>query len=386
MRVVVAPDKFKESATAQVVAEAMARGVRSAVPDAEVDLCPLADGGEGTVEALLAAVGGERRRVRVTGPLGEPVEAEWALLADGAAVIEMASAAGLALVPHGWRDPTRTTTFGVGELIRDALDAGVPRILVGVGGSGTVDGGAGAAQALGIEFPLPGSGASTRPLTGADLRDLVAVEAGDADPRLAVTDLAVACDVANPLLGPEGAAAVYAPQKGALPDQVEALEAGLAHLAALAAALEPHPRIGPDTPGAGAAGGLAFGLGAFFGARLVAGIDLVLTQVRFAERLRRADLVLTGEGRLDGQSLQGKTCVGVARAARAAGVPTVALVGSIGPGAERAQEEGLTAVLSICDGPMTLERAMGDVERLLEAAVRNALALVSAVPATGSAG
>ncbi|MBW2254809.1 MAG: glycerate kinase [Deltaproteobacteria bacterium] len=382
MRVVIAPDKYKDSATAQVAAEAMARGVRAAVPDAEVDLCPLADGGEGTVEALLAAAGGERRRTWVTGPLGTPVEAEWAVLADGAAVIEMAAAAGLALVPPGRRDPARTTTFGVGELIRDALDAGVSRIVVGVGGSGTVDGGVGAAQALGVDFRLEGpSGAgspSSRPLNGGDLRHLVAAGLNGVDPRLAVTDLAVACDVTNPLLGPNGAAAVYAPQKGANPEQVEMLEAGLAHLAVLAAAPGTSLHLAADTPGAGAAGGLAFGLAAFFGARLVSGIDVVLAQVGFAERLRGADLVLTGEGRLDGQSLQGKTCVGVARAARAVGVPAMALVGSVGPGAERAREEGLVAVFSMCDAPMVLEHAMRDVERLLEAAAHEALSLVAA--------
>lgn len=371
MRVVIAPDKFKESATARAAAEAMARGVRTAMPDAEIDLCPVADGGEGTVEALLVAVGGERRRARVTGPLGTPVEAEWALLADGTAAIEMAAAGGLALVPPDRRDPTRTTTFGVGELIREALDAGVPRILVGVGGSGTVDGGAGAVQALGAAFSE-----SARPLTGGDLLRLVAVDLRHLDPRLGDTDLAVACDVANPLLGPGGAAAVYGPQKGAGPEQVVMLEEGLARLARLAAA--PGTDLNPTatTPGAGAAGGLAFGLAAFLGARLIPGIDLVLDRVGFAERVAGADLVLTGEGRLDDQSLRGKACVGVARAARAAGVPAVALVGSVGPGAERAREEGLVAVFSICDGPMRVEEAMRDAERLLEAAAREALFLV----------
>lgn len=318
MHVLVAPDKFKHAASARAVAHAMGRGVRAA--GGTVDLCPVADGGEGTVDAL----GGERRTTVVTGPLGAPVAATWAILDDGTAVIEMASAAGLALVSE--RDPLRATTRGVGELIAAALDAGCTRLIVGMGGSATVDGGRGAVEVL-----------QDRDLSG--------------------VDLVIACDVDNTLAD---AARVYGPQKGATPEMVAVLEERLA---------EWGQHGDPTTPGTGAAGGLAFGLATFCGGRLVRGVDLVLDRLDFAARAARADLVLTGEGRLDGQSLHGKVILGVARAA--AGTPVVALVGQIGPDVERVYEEGVTAVFSIVDGPMTLEEALRRTEALAEAAAAN---------------
>ncbi|MBI1373151.1 MAG: glycerate kinase [Phycisphaera sp.] len=333
MKLLIAPDSFKESMTAADAAAAIARGIERLGVDVEIDLCPVADGGEGTVEAMVEATGGELKREVVIGPLGEPVEAAWGLLGDKTtAVIEMAAAAGLALVPRKRRDPARTTTFGVGQLIEAALDAEVARIIVGIGGSATTDGGAGMAQALGVTF----TGVEP-PMTGGQLADVGAVLLLSRDARLRNVAIVVACDVTNPLCGPNGAAAVYGPQKGATPAQVAQLDAGLAHLASLL------PDVDADAPGMGAAGGLGFGLVAFCGARLERGIDLVLDAVRFDERVRGADLVITGEGRLDGQSVQGKTCLGVATAAAKHGVPTIALVGCTGDDVERTLDHGLRA-------------------------------------------
>lgn len=360
MRVLVAPDKFKGGATARQAARALARGVRRIVPEAAIDLCPLADGGEGTAEVLAAARGGSRQVARVTGPLGEPVEAAWVRLADGTAVLEMAAAAGLELVPPERRDPTRTTTFGVGELLARALDA--PRVVVGVGGSATVDGGAGAVQALGVALDP-----DRRPARGGDLSALRAVDPAGRDPRLGEVELLVACDVGNPLLGAEGAAAVYAPQKGASPAQVRSLERGLRHWAGLCGG-------DPEAAGAGAAGGLGYGLAACCGARLVRGIDLVLDVVGFAERLD-VDLVLTGEGRLDAQTGRGKVIAGVVAAARSAGVPVIALAGEVEPGADDLLE-GIGAAMPIADGPRSLEEALRDTEALLEQAAARAVRLL----------
>jgi len=335
LKIVIAPDKFKEALSAREVARAIERGIRRVLPDAQVDLVPMADGGDGTVDALLSATGGSPRQTRVSDPLGRPVEAAWGVLGDGrTAVIEMAAASGLALVPVDRRDPTRTTTYGTGELIRAALDAGVSRILIGIGGSATTDGGTGAAQALGVTFLRADGRRFDRPLTGGDLLDISRIVVDGRDARLAKTAIEVACDVDNPLLGSRGAAAVYGPQKGATPEQVELLDRGLAHLAELI-----ERDLGKDVrefPGAGAAGGLGAGLVAFCGARLRPGIDIVMDATRLHERIRGADLIITGEGRLDGQSMMGKVIAGVGRAGQAVGVPVVALVGSVGEGAEDA--------------------------------------------------
>jgi len=358
--ILVAPDSFKESLAAAEAAEAIASGVRDALPEAPVDICPVADGGEGTVEALVAATQGALRRSAVTGPRGERLEATWGMLGDGAtAVIEMAAAAGLMLVPLPQRDPTRTTTFGVGELIRAAIDRGAQRIIVGIGGSATTDGGAGMAQALGVRFIDAGGAVIERPMTGGLLAEAEGLDASSIDKRLARVEVVVACDVTNPLIGEEGAAAVYGPQKGATPSQVAALDAALGRLASWL------PNVEATAPGMGAAGGLGFGLVAFCGAALRRGIDLVLDAVRFDERVRRARLVLTGEGRLDGQSIRGKTCIGVAQAAARRGVPTVALVGSLGPQVERTLEHGLRGYHALVGGGVTVERAMAEPAVLL---------------------
>lgn len=361
MKIILAPDSFKESLTAVEAAEAMARGVQAARPDAQVDHCPIADGGDGTVDALVAATGGTRHLTEVSGPLGEPVEAEWGMLGDGnTAVIEMANASGLRLVPTDQRDPTRTTTFGVGELIRAALDTQARRIVIGIGGSATNDGGTGMAQALGVRFTQPDGGDCVCGLAGGGVPGIARIDLSSRDPRIDDAEIIVACDVTNPLTGPEGASAIYGPQKGATPDVIEQLDAGLAHLASLI------DHVDATVPGTGAAGGLGFGLLAFCGARLERGIEMVLDAVNFNDRLDAADLVLTGEGQMDGTSVHGKACLGVAQRAAAQGVPTIALVGSIGPHAQRTLEAGLAAYFSICRSPMTLEAAMRDAAELLE--------------------
>ncbi|BAN47334.1 glycerate kinase [Metapseudomonas resinovorans] len=354
MKVVIAPDSFKESLSAPEVAAAIARGWASVFPDAELVQKPMADGGEGTVDAVLAATGGERREARVLGPLGESVQAHWGWLGEGRAIIEMAAASGLHLVTPSARDATRTSSFGTGELIRQALDAGATRIILGLGGSATNDGGAGLLSALGLRLldedgvPLPGGGAA--------LARLARIDASGLDPRLAGVEFEVAADVDNPLCGDKGASQVFGPQKGASPEQVTLLDAALGHYARVVAT-----QLGADHslyPGVGAAGGLGFAARAFLGARFCPGIELVAELAGLAEAVRDADLVVTGEGRLDAQSLHGKTPVGVARIAGAAGVPVIALAGSLGEGYQRLRDAGIEAAFSLVPGPMALERAM----------------------------
>lgn len=370
MRYLCAPDSFKESLTALEAAEAMARGIRRADTGATVDLCPIADGGEGTVDAMLAATRGERRMTRVLSPLAEPIDAAWGLLGrrEGeplTAIVEMAAAAGLTLVPRERRDPTATTTFGVGQLLKAALDAGAKRIILGIGGSATNDGGAGMAQALGVAFRDEIGRDIAAPMTGGMLARVADIDASSLDPRLTSTPVVVACDVTNPLTGPTGASAIYGPQKGATPEQVATLDANLAHFAELL-----RQRLGRNVetlPGAGAAGGMGAGSVAFLNAGLQRGVALVLEAVGFAQRVRGCDWCFTGEGRLDGQSLAGKACLGVARAAREQGVPTFALVGSIGPGGEKAMEQGLAGARAIGEG-LPVAESMRRAAELLEIA------------------
>jgi glycerate kinase len=370
MWVVIAPDKFKGSLTAWEAAEAMARGVIRAAPGASIDRVPMADGGEGTVEALVAATDGSYREARVTGPLGEPVVARFGLLGDGrTAALEMAAASGLVLVPFERRDPWIATTRGTGELLLAAIAAGARRVIVGIGGSATNDGGAGLGQALGYRL-LDDEGRELEP-GGGSLGRLARSDPSGRRPELNGVEVAVACDVTNPLCGPRGASAVYGPQKGATPAMVEALDANLAHLAAIVAR-----DLGVDIrdlPGSGAAGGLGGGLVAFASGRLQPGVDLVIDAVDLARRLEGADLCLTGEGALDEQSAFGKTAVGVARLARSLGCPTLALAGTIGTGAEAVLDQGINAYFSICDGPMSLDQAIARAAALLERATEQAV-------------
>ena len=370
MRVVIAPDKFKGSLTALEAAEAMARGLSRVDPCAEIDRVPMADGGEGTVAALVAATGGSYRTVTVTGPLGEPVVASLGLLGDGrTAVLEMASASGLWLVPPALRDPLRATTRGTGQLLLAALEAGARRVIVGIGGSATNDGGAGLGQALGFRL-LDTDGRELGP-GGGELDRLDRIERTGRAVGLGSATIAVACDVTNPLCGPQGASAVYGPQKGATPEMVERLDRNLAHFADIVARdLNVAVR---DIPGSGAAGGLGAGLLAFAGGRLEGGVNLVIEAVNLLERLHSADLCLTGEGALDGQSAFGKTAVGVARLAHSLGCPTLAIAGSIGPGAEAVLEQGIDAYFSICPGPVHIEEAIERASELLENATVQAV-------------
>jgi glycerate kinase len=368
MKIVCAPDSFKESVSAAEAAAAMAVGVVRACPNAVVDCCPVGDGGEGTGAVLIDALGGRIHTSQVTGPLAQPLRASWALLDDGTAIIEIAAAAGLHLVPVEQRDPLRTTTFGVGELIAQACAAGATRMVVCLGGSATSDGGAGMAQALGIRFRDAHGAEIKTPLTGGALANIAHIDAGGRLPPLADLKITVACDVANPLLGSDGAARVFAAQKGASPSGVEHLEAGLAHLARI---MERDLGINmATTPRAGAAGGLGAGLMAFTGATLVPGIELVLAAVDFDRRISDADLCLTGEGCLDGQSLSGKACLGVAHAAARRGVPTIALVGALGPGAADALAAGLADARIIGPGLDRAESIRRAPQLLAEAAAR----------------
>jgi len=354
MKLVIAPDSFKESLSARAVAEAIAAGWARVYPDADLLLCPMADGGEGTVDALLSATGGTLQQTRVSGPLGDPVEARWGLLPDAQAIIEMAEASGLHRVEPARRDVLAASSHGTGELIRAALDAGVRRIVLGLGGSATNDGGAGLLAALGVRF-LDRAGQELA-LGGAALASLSQIDLTGLDTRLAQVEVMVAADVDNPLCGPRGASAVFGPQKGASSAQVEQLDAALAHYAdVMAATLGEDLR---DYPGVGAAGGLGFAARAVLRAAFRPGVELVAELSGLAAAVEGADLVITGEGRLDGQSLHGKTPVGVARIARAAGVPVIALAGSLGEGYQRLYAEGIGAAFSLAPGPLSLEQAM----------------------------
>src|SRR5256884_4228878 len=369
-RVIVAPQSFKGSADAVAVASAIARGVRRAWPDAVVDEMPLADGGEGTVRALVRATKGSPRVARVHDPLGREIDAEWGVLGDGVtAVVEMAAASGLPLLDVKERDPRVASTRGTGDLILAAAVSGAHRLVIGIGGSATNDGGAGMARAFGYRFfdrdgnDLPEGGAALARLARID---------GQTDPRLIRPAIDVACDVRNPLLGPEGASAVYGPPKGASPEVVRELDAALARYADVVEAFVGRPIR--DVPGAGAAGGLGAGLLAFLDARLVSGAELVLPAVGLAERIAGADLVVTGEGRVDQQSGYGALPGELTAAARRAGVPVVAVAGSLGAGHETL---GLDAIAVASEG-VPIAQAMREPLPLIE---RAAESLVRARPA-----
>ncbi|WP_457573141.1 glycerate kinase [Desulfolithobacter sp.] len=381
MKIVIAPNEFKECLSAPEVARAMAAGVFRAVPGVQVAEVPVADGGDGLVEVVQGALGGQLVRRIVTGPLFEPVEAHFCYVADkGLAVIEMALASGLALVPPEHRDPCRTTTLGTGELIRSALDLGVSRIVAGIGGSATNDGGIGVATALGIRF-LDGLGQEVEPV-GKALGSIRHIDISGLDPRLRDVEIEAVCDVDNPLCGDNGAARVYGPQKGATPEQVELLDEGLANLARVILA-----DLGIDVchlPGGGAAGGLGAGLFAFLGARLRPGIELVLELVGLEHHLQGADLVLTGEGQIDFQTAFGKAPAGVARAAGRQGIPCVALAGSVGEELGGLYELGISAVFSICPGPVTLEQAKARAREYLARTAEQVVRCYVAAPGSSS--
>lgn len=372
MKIVVAPDSFKECLSADKVARAMARGVLDQLPDAEVVERPMADGGEGTLEALLASLGGKKVRRTVTGPLGDKVKSCFGWVdSEKLAIVEMARASGLDLVPSKKRNPLKTTTRGTGELIRAALEKGAETVLVTIGGSATVDGGTGMAAALG--YRLLDDQGNDLPDGGGALGRLMKIDASTAHPRLSEVDVRVACDVDNVLCGKRGAAAVYGPQKGATPEMVKRLDAGLQLLAEVI-----HRDLGVrvmDLAGAGAAGGLGAGLVAFCGAGLASGVDLVADAVGLDDALHEADLVLTGEGQLDGTSGDGKVPGGVARRGAARGVPVVAVCGSAGSGADDLLKRGLASYFSICPGPVPEQQAIDDAANLIRSTTRRIVSL-----------
>ena len=356
MKIVIAPDSFKESLTALEVAEAIEAGLKKVLPDAEYVKVPMADGGEGTVQSLVDATEGRLISAEVCAPLGNKVKAEFGLSGDGrTAIIEMAAASGLHLVPPEARNPLRTTSYGTGELILAALDEGVEKIIVGIGGSATNDGGAGMLQALGALL----LDAQHQPIGagGGCLQDLAAIDLSGLDKRLAGVEIVVACDVDNPMCGEKGASAVFGPQKGATPEMVQALDSGLLHFAAIAAR-----DLGLDIQspaGAGAAGGMGGGVLLLPDARLQAGVQIVMEAVKLAEKVQDADLVITGEGRMDAQSVHGKTPIGVAHTAKAFGKPVIAIVGCLREDYEVVYAQGIDAVFPII-------RQFGSLEEILQ--------------------
>ncbi len=372
MKVLIAPDSFKGSNSSLKVAEAIEEGVYKALPEAVIEKVPIGDGGEGTVEALVAANEGDFVTAQVTGPLGDPVEATYGIIDENTAVLEMAAASGLGLVPEFERDIKKATTYGTGEMIRHALDEGVREIIIGIGGSATNDGGTGMAAALGYRF-LDANG-NLLPQGGGGLGDLASIDSSNVDPRLSETVFRVACDVSNPLTGENGASAVYGPQKGASRDDVKLLDAALERLAEVVSSQLGENKA--DTPGAGAAGGLGYGLTVFCGASLETGIDIVLDAVNFEERIEEIDLVITGEGKIDGQTAYGKVPIGVARRAKKHGVPVLVIAGDIGEGIEGVYEAGIDAVMSTVNRAMSLEEAMSRGHELLVDASERAMRMV----------
>jgi len=368
MKFVLAPDSFKESMTAKNAALAMERGIQKVFPDADCVIVPMADGGEGTVESLVSMTNGEIIRTEVLGPLGERIVAEYGLLGEGeTAVIEMASASGLELIKPEDRNPLLTTTYGTGQLIKHALDKGVSRFLIGIGGSATNDGGAGMLQALGVSFK--DENGDELSFGGGALGRLHTIDVSGIDERIQEVKIDVACDVTNPLVGENGASAIFGPQKGATPEVVKVLDQNLAHYAEVMKA-----QLGKEiahVEGAGAAGGLGAGLMAFLNAQLKKGVDLVIEYTGLEESVQGADYVFTGEGSIDGQTLFGKTPYGVAKIAEKYSIPVIAFAGRIGTGVEPLYEHGFTAIISILTGVTSLEDALEAGEANIEFAAEN---------------
>ena len=369
MKIVIAPQAFKGSISALDAAQAMREGILAVFPDADAVLVPVADGGDGTLETLVEGSGGEIRETQVTGPLGERRAAEWGAMGDGVtAVIEMARTSGLALVPLDRRDPLNATTYGLGEVVRTALDDGFRRFIMGIGGSATNDAGAGMAQALGVRL-LDDAGEEL-PHGGAALANLSRIDMTGIDPRVSESAFLVACDVSNPLTGPEGASAIYGPQKGATPEMVQTLDAALLHFSEVV-----RQDIGAqidDLQGAGAAGGLGGGMVAFLDAELRAGVDIVLDTVGLDAALEGADLVLTGEGALDYQTVYSKAPIGVAERAKRLGIPVIAIAGTLGDRYTLVHDHGIDAATAITNAPMTLEQASSRAPDLIAAATAQA--------------
>ncbi|EWG11149.1 glycerate kinase [Cytobacillus firmus] len=368
MKIVIAPDSFKESLSALEAANAIEQGFKSIFPNAQYKKMPMADGGEGTVQSLADATGGTIIERSVTGPLGQPVKAFFGLMGDGkTAVIEMAAASGLHLVPTEKRNPLLTSTRGTGELIAAAMDTGVKHIIIGIGGSATNDAGAGMIQALGGKL-LDKTGREIGQ-GGGSLAELTAIDMSNLDSRLREVHIEVACDVDNPLTGPSGASAVFGPQKGATPEMIELLDRNLGHFADVVEDALGKPFR--DIEGAGAAGGIGGSLLAFLNADLKRGIEIVLDAVNFEEEVKGADLVITGEGRIDSQTIHGKTPIGVAKAAKKYGIPVIGLAGSLSDDSYIVHEHGIDALFSIVPGVIALPDAFEKAAIYMERTARN---------------
>lgn len=363
MKVLIATDSFKDSLSAGKAADALKIGFIKGAPRAEVSVLPMADGGEGTVQSLIDATGGKIIELEVMDPLMRPTRSFYGIAGDDkTAIIEMAAASGLEKLKESERNPWYTTTFGTGQLIADALEKGCRRILVGIGGSATNDGGSGMAEALGVGFR--NSAQHSLEKGGGALADIAEIDLSGIHPLVSDSEFIVACDVGNPLCGPEGASAVYGPQKGADPEMVQRLDRNLEHFSGLIAA-----KLGKDVgliPGSGAAGGLGAGLIAFLGATLMNGFDMVAQMAGLEERIKEADLVITGEGKIDSQTRFGKTPFGVAMLAKKYNKPVIAVGGKIDSGAEILYDHGINAIYPISDGPISLEQSVSRAAELLQ--------------------
>ena len=373
-KVVLAPQGFKESLSGMEIAEAMAIGVKSVWPEAETVLIPVADGGDGTLQALVDSSGGEVRSAEVEDAIGRPIESQWGALGNGTtAVIEVASAVGLARLGQDERDVRNASTFGVGQLFIEALDAGFTDFIIGVGGSATNDGGAGMIQALGGKLTDAAGNDIAR--GGIALLDLVNIDVSELDPRMANVNVVVACDVNNPLCGTRGASAIFGPQKGATDEDIQELDAALANFAEIISK-NLHKDVA-EIPGAGASGGLAAGLMGFFDARLRLGADIVLEALNIEKHLKDAELVIVGEGQFDRSTVFNKSPVAVAQRAKRNGIPVIGIAGSLGAGFREVHEHGIDAVFSLVNRPMTLKAAMGDTKRLVAIATEQACRAIS---------
>lgn len=362
MKVVIAPDSFKDSLSALGVAQAIAQAWQKVFPEAETILCPMADGGEGTLEAVLEVCEGEWRKKTVIGPLGKPVQAKWGWLEkQKIAMIEMAQASGIQLVPPSERDACQSTTFGTGQLILDALDAGAKEIILTVGGSATNDGGTGLLTALGAR--LLDSNQHVLPAGGLALQTLSKIDLTHFDPRIQQTRFLLAADVTNPLCGPNGASYIFGPQKGATPAQVQLLDQALAHFADVSAQLLGFDKR--DEAGSGAAGGLGFAAKSYLNAEFKAGVEVVAELNQLASKISNADWVITGEGKFDQQTLNGKTVFGVSRVSKKKNVPVIVIAGTLGEGYQALYEHGVTAAFSLTNGPITLEQACEQAAELI---------------------
>lgn len=362
MKVVIAPDSFKDSLSALGVAQAIAKGWQEVFPDTETLICPMADGGEGTIEAVLEVCEGEWREKTVMGPLSQPVQAKWGWLEkQKIAIIEMAQASGIQLVPPSERDACQSTTFGTGQLILDALDAGAKDIILTVGGSATNDGGTGLLSALGAV--LLDANHNVLPAGGLALSNLSQIDLTHFDPRIQHTRFLLAADVTNPLCGPNGASYIFGPQKGANPAQVKLLDGALAHFADVSAELLGFDKR--DEAGSGAAGGLGFAAKSYLNAEFKAGVEVVAELNQLASKISNANWVITGEGKFDRQTLNGKTVFGVSRVAKMKNIPVIVIAGTLGEGYQALYQHGVTAAFSLTNGPITLEQACEHAAKLI---------------------